>query len=95
MFFTGYADSQNGIVEWMSQVGVIGTIFLIGFMTYMFAFANKYKSIRKVIYPFIILIYIFIFISTVEISYNRIFLSILGIIWAIALGNEGEINEEN
>ncbi|SDB46900.1 hypothetical protein SAMN02910298_02356 [Pseudobutyrivibrio sp. YE44] len=93
MFFTGYANSQNGLIDWISQIGIVGTAGLVGIFIYSIAYNYKTEENRDRVYPLILFIYVLTFISTIEISYNKIFISVMALIWASAL-EKRRINEK-
>ncbi len=94
MFYTGYANSQNGLIEWVSEIGIIGTLGLVAIFIYAIGYSYKTKSNRESVYPIITYIYVLTFISTIEVSINKMFISAIAIIWASAL-EKRRINEKN
>lgn len=84
-YYTGYANSQNGMIEWMSQIGLVGICVLISFFAYILSYNYKTEFNMKRIFPVVVFIYVMTLISTVEISINRLFFGALAIIWATAL----------
>lgn len=69
----GYANVQNGLLQWVLQIGVLGTIMLVVLMLTILRGVNKYGSIKKCL-PLVILIYLYILLGMIEITFDMSFL---------------------
>ena len=69
----GYANVQNGLLQWVLQIGVLGTIALVILMLTILRGVNKYGAAKKCL-PLVILIYLYIFLGMIEITFDMSFL---------------------
>ena len=67
-----YADTQNGILEWILQVGVVGTVAMVLVFIVIMLFYRKKASLTSGA-PMLALLYVYILLGTVEITINKNF----------------------
>lgn len=81
MSLFGYADAQNALLQWILQIGIIPCLFMIS------GFVGSFKGINRdedliLIMPIIALVYVFICLGTVEITYNMNFFYLIALLFA-------------
>lgn len=69
----GYANVQNGLLQWVLQIGVLGTIMLVVLMLTILRVVNKYGATKKCL-PLIILIYLYMLLGMIEITMDMSFI---------------------
>lgn len=79
-------NAQNALLDWVVQIGVIGTVFLLQFVNKIFK-NLKLKDMKK-FKPIIVALYIFSILGMVEITINMCFFTLLAIV------NSGYLLEE-
>ena len=89
----GFADTQNALMEWIMQIGIIGTGCLLAVLIYAFSKSVDLKNENHWIW---LAGYIFtlIFIGTVEITYTMYFFSALILIYILGVEKEGRWLDE-
>lgn len=85
--YLGFANAQNALMDWILQIGIVGTIalcfvFVICVSKMHRRVLQNGKKFRTWIWPFA-LIYTYIFLGTVEITYNMQFISALLLLYFI------------
>lgn len=85
----GYADAQNAILQWILQVGILSTICMIVIWAFSFKGLSKQKNIIEIM-PLIALVYVFIILGTVEITFNMSFILWIGLIYMWVLQQKKE-----
>ena len=83
----GFADTQNALMEWIMQIGIVGTLCLVGILVFAFSISTKVINKKQWIW-FGAYVYTMVFIGTVEITYTMYFFGML--VWFYMLGNEQE-----
>ncbi|MGN0274472.1 MAG: hypothetical protein ACI4DT_06795 [Chordicoccus sp.] len=84
----GYADTQNGLMEWIMQIGLVGTLCLL--ITLIYAFTKSMKLTKDSRWMWIAAyVYIMIFIGMVETTYSTGFLCMIILIYI--LGTEEKL----
>ena len=84
----GYADAQNGLMEWILQVGVIGTSALL--LILYLCMKRYYKLIRTKDRQFnnclwiVAIIYVYIILGIVEITYSMQFIGLLLVLYSMS-----------
>lgn len=82
--FTGFADTQNAILEWIVQLGVVGTIILVVFFLCTF---KKMKLCREdnllKCMPLVGYIYSMVLLGTVEITFDNLFFGTVAIVYGL------------
>ena len=73
MSLFGYANAQNALLQWILQIGLVPVIFLVIFWAYIMFQVSKKKNLSQIM-PAIALIYVFIILGTVEITYSMNFI---------------------
>lgn len=76
----GYADAQNALLQWILQVGIIPIIFLVLLWANIMHHVSMRKDLIKIM-PIIALIYVFIILGTVEITYSMNFFLWMGLLF--------------
>lgn len=80
----GYADTQNALMNIIMDIGIIGAGLMILWMLHAFGKIKFYShNVQNISVPLVALIYLFIFLGTIEITYNTMFLCILLILYAV------------
>lgn len=89
----GIVDTQNGIMEWIEQIGIIGVISLIIWLSMAMKKIDHYrmKEIIKQCAPLVALVYVFIFLGTIEITLTIEVFALILIIYG--LKNNGKKEE--
>lgn len=67
-----YADAQNGLLQWILQIGIIPTCIMVILFVMIFMRLAKVDN-KMPIMPVIALIYVFVILGTVEITMNMNF----------------------
>lgn len=90
----GYADTQNALMEWLLQIGILGTSILFIILSY--CMKKYYKLILKSKnnlkeYSWILsFIYVYIILGIIEITYDMQFIGMILILYSISIGkNKG------
>ena len=78
----GYANVQNALLQWVLQVGIMGTAGLVVVMYTVFRQIQR-KRLRNMdmILPLVALIYMYIFLGSVETTFNMAFILWFGLIF--------------
>lgn len=76
----GFADTQNALMEWIMQIGVVGTVALLVVLVYAFSNSAVLKNKKQWVW-FAGYIYTLVFIGTVEITYTMYFFAVLILIY--------------
>ena len=92
--YLGYADTQNALMEWLLQIGILGTSILFIILSY--CMKKYYKLILKSKnnlkeYSWILsFIYVYIILGIIEITYDMQFIGMILILYSISIGkNKG------
>ena len=75
----GYANAQNALLNWILQVGIPITVLLVLLMVIIFRQIGKMSDKRPCM-PFVVLLYVYIILGSVEITFSMTFLLWLAII---------------
>lgn len=78
----GYADAQNALLQWILQIGIVGTFLMCLFFVLIIRRISK-KEDKMQIMPLLALVYVFIILGTVEItiSMNFVFWMMILFMW--------------
>ena len=87
----GYANAQNAILQWILRAGLLNTVALIALMVIIFRYRVIKQQFRRTM-PLVILIYVYIFLGTVEITFGMSF--IMWVFLIFALINDEQAQEE-
>lgn len=79
-----FSNAQNALLEIMIKYGIIGTIIFLIIVYYCFKIGSKSESIQGLVY----LIYLFVLIGTIEVSYSWLFLFAIFMIRWISYDDE-------
>ena len=83
--FIGFSDTQNAVLEWIVQLGAVGTIVLIAVFLVAFAKFKKCKETQTNDYmPLIAYIYCMVLLGTVEITIDNLFFGVVALAYGIA-----------
>ena len=89
----GIADAQNGILEWLEYVGVVGTILLL-IWTGIAMKKLKSNSLKTKQVPFaslVALVYVFVLLATVENTFSIRMLCLILVIYGVKVSYEKKI----
>ena len=90
----GIVDAQNGVFEWIQQIGIFGTVLLVMWLCIaMKRPKNDYKINYSDVRSLTALIYVFVSLATVEITFSSDFLATVVLLYGIKMQRiqEGEI----
>lgn len=68
----GYTDTQNALLEWILQIGVISTVAMVLIFYVIMVFYRRKSSMTSAA-PLLALLYVYILLGTVEITMNNNF----------------------
>lgn len=80
---SGFPNTQNGLLEWIWQAGIVGTVMLLTMLYYIYREVNSIRK-PKLFFPVNIIIYILAMISAVEISLGNLFFALFMLIYAMS-----------
>lgn len=81
----GYENVQNGILQWVLQVGVLATVGMVVMMMQVFRLANRsHPEKRSRLMPMVALIYMYIALGMIETTFNMSFFLWFGLVYMIA-----------
>lgn len=92
----GIVDAQNGVFEWIQQIGILGTMLLVMWLCIaMKRPKNDYKIYHSDVRSLTALIYVFVLLGTVEITFSSDFLASVVLLYGIKMQRiqEGEMLE--
>lgn len=69
----GYANAQNSILQWILQSGIVSTVILAVWMMLVFFRIHDSNRLRRCL-PMIMLVYVYILLGMVEITFSMSFL---------------------
>ncbi|MBR3795258.1 MAG: O-antigen ligase family protein [Clostridia bacterium] len=85
----GYANTQNVILHWILQTGVLGTTMLIALLTVIMWRVQRYRLDQTmVIRPLLALIYVYIALGTVEPTIDMSFILWFALLFMYVNGSE-------
>lgn len=73
MSLFGYANAQNGLLQWILQVGIIPVIIMVMLFALFFKKLSIHNNIMEIM-PLIALIYVFIVLGAIEITFSMNFM---------------------
>ena len=90
----GYANVQNALLQWVLQVGIMGTAGLVVVMYTVFRQIQR-KRLRNMdmILPLVALIYMYIFLGSVETTFNMAFILWFGLIFMMVNERQPQLPE--
>lgn len=81
----GYENVQNGMLQWVLQVGVPAAIAMVALMMVVFRLANRCLPEKRARFmPLVALVYMYIILGTIETTYNMAFIFWFALIFMIA-----------
>ena len=85
--FGGFPDTQNGILEWIWQVGIPTTIIMVLMFVLILTVARKHTSFanREILLPLISGVYLFTILGTIEITIGVMYFSLMICIMSVAI----------
>ena len=92
----GIVDTQNGIFDWIQQIGVFGTMLLAIWLCIAMKQPKNLCNINHSdVRSLTALAYVFVLLATVEITFSSKFLAIIVLLYGIKMQRirEGEIAE--
>lgn len=82
--FGKYANTQNGLLQWILQVGLIGTVPLCLLLTSVFWQLSKAASEKqRYLMPLVALIYVYIILGVIETTYSMGFIVLFALIFML------------
>lgn len=90
----GIVDAQNGVFDWIQQIGIFGTMLLVMWLCIaMKRPKNDYKINYSDVGSLTALIYVFVLLATVEITFSSDFLAAVVLLYGIKMQRiqEGEM----
>lgn len=90
----GIVDAQNGVFDWIQQIGICGTTLLVMWLCIaMKRPKNDYKINYSDVRSLTALIYVFVLLATVEITFSSDFLAAVVLLYGIKMQRiqEGEM----
>ena len=88
----GYTDTQNALLEWILQIGVICTIAMVILFYVMILFYQQKASLTSAA-PLLALLYVYIMLGTVEITLNNNFWLLMFVLFMLACDDQ-KVEEE-
>lgn len=88
----GYANAQNAIFQWILQVGIISVSMLVVLLLTIVSRLNCSNMLEKSI-PLVLLMYLYIFLGTVETTFSMSFLLWIALIFMYSCGSKLENSE--
>lgn len=89
-----YANTQNGLAEWLLQIGVLGIIPMLLLFSIIVRKVNNEKNM-KIVFPFASLIIVFNFLAIVEVTISLLYLFIMILSYVICVWNGDFMNEDS
>lgn len=87
----GYANTQNALLNLILQCGILGTSLLVTLLTVVVREKNRCEIERVTcIRPLLVLIYVYIFIGTVETTFNMSFILWFAVLFMWVNSQENE-----
>lgn len=71
----GYANVQNGLMQWVLQIGIPATVSMLAVFVQAFR-QLKHSSAekREFVMPLVILVYLYVILATIETTFNKAFI---------------------
>ena len=82
--YIGFADTQNALMEWIMQIGVLGSILLCLILCY--CITKLHKNIMfytEWVWP-LAFVYTYVALGTIEITYSYQFIGVLLVLYALS-----------
>ena len=88
MQYGSFPNTQNGIAEWVLQVGLPATVILVVLIYVVIHMLHKSEMSGKAGIPGIFVLYVLAFLASVEVTINLAYFFWLAVLVGIALENE-------
>ena len=90
----GIVDAQNGLFDWVQQVGILGTVALSIWLCILMSKPSKEYIVNSSgIKSLTAIVYVFIFLATVEITFSLEFIAIIILLYGLKKQTEQEQRE--
>lgn len=83
----GYANAQNSLLQWILRAGLLNTAMLTLLVVIVFRYRARIRDFRRTM-PLVILIYVYILLGTVEITFSMSFIFWVFVLYALACENQ-------
>lgn len=82
----GIPNTQNAILNWIWQSGVVTTVLMVLFIFVTFNFSKKIAEFGRVdvLKPLCILVYIFVILGAIEVTFNNTFFGLLAVLISVS-----------
>lgn len=95
MSLFGYANVQNGVMQWVLQIGVPATFCMLVLFVQVFRQLKRSNGYRRMqVMPLVILIYIYTVLATIETTFNLAFIMWFALIFMLITERQ-EISSAN
>lgn len=78
----GYANAQNALLQWILQTGLVATGLLVILMVIVVNQVKRFGKIEQCA-PWLIMIYLYVILGTVEVTFSMSFLLWIGVIFML------------
>lgn len=97
MRYGGFPDTQNGILEWIWQVGIPTTVIMILTFAFILSVSKNYmdESNRKMLLPLVAGVYLMSILGTAEITISLMYFSLVVCVMGVAVGTCKDIECSN
>lgn len=81
----GYENVQNALLQWVLQVGLITTSAFVFVLLHLFSYLSRGQNsnMQKAL-PFVVLIYVYVILGTIETTFNMAFILWFVLIYMLA-----------
>lgn len=84
MSLFGYANVQNGLLQWVLQIGIPATLCMLAVFVQVFRQLKRSDGDRRMrVMPLVILVYIYIVLATIETTFNMAFIMWFALIFML------------
>lgn len=91
--FGGYANSQNGLLQWILQAGIVNAAAMCVMFTIIFSQLSKAQPEKKnYLMPLVSLIYVYIVLGVIETTYNMAFIMWFALIFILVNQKEKRLS---
>lgn len=88
--YSSFPDTQNGILEWIWNVGVPTTIIMLLMFSIIFYVVKKRinKDNKKNLFPILAIIYMFTILEMIEVTIGKTYFGFIALLFGIAVENK-------
>ena len=80
----GYANVQNGLMQWVLQIGVPATVSMLALFAQVFRqLKHSNGEKRELVMPLVILVYLYVILATIETTFNMAFIMWFALIFML------------